>query len=750
MINKINIENHFRGNYSNFYSKFLPSLKTTGVNKLMAICPFHDDRKPSLSIDNSSGLFHCFGCDASGSIFDFYAKMNGLNTKSDFPKILEGIAQDFGITEGHKTKKAKVVARYDYHDEAGNLLFQQERLEPKAFRFRRPDRNRKWIYKKDDVRIVPYHLPEIIKSADILIAEGEKDADKLIALGFTATTNPFGAGKWPEDFGEYFNDKNVTLIHDNDEPGRQHMHKVANNLQGHAASIRWLDLPDLPEKGDVSDFIESFSSKEEAAEKLAILIEGAEEYKIPDTISDQTFNPDAEQDSVDHSIEDDINNVVQKYNEKHAVIMVGGKCLILNEINDPAFNRPDISFSSTGDFKTYYQNKKIQRIRNDKVVQLRTADLWLDSTARKQYEGIVFDPSQKSSSAYYNLYRGLAVKPISGSWERMQKHIHEIICSGDDESFRYVMAWLARIVQDPGGKRPGVVIVLRGKQGTGKGCFANNFGAIFGNHFLHIISYSLLAGRFNSHFKDALLVFVDEGYWRGDKEAEGALKGLVTEDYITIEAKHKDAFNIKNHANFIFASNSDWIVPASMEERRFFTIDVSDKRIGDRPYFKSLFGEMENGGREAMLYDLLRYDIHNYDLLTFPRSEALADQILHSMSSVIKFWFEQLRDGCFSCRSEKLQEHAIAYWPDSISCKVLYDLYIDFAITIGERERPIQRQFGKQLKDVCPGIKRKKFNREWHYYLPELAVCRENFESKIKNKFDWDSDNDGTEGMVEI
>ena len=744
------IENYFGGDYTKLYSAYIPSIKNIGNEQMSALCPFHDDRNPSLSINKTTGLFHCFGCGQEGNIYDFYASINNLDTKSDFPKILNGIAQEFGIPDSTRKEKPKVIARYDYKDESGNLLYQIEKFKPKSFKIRQPDGKGGWLYKKDNVRIVPYHLPEIRNASKIIIVEGEKDADKLIALGITATTNPFGAGKWLDDFRQYFEGKKVILISDNDEPGRQHMHKVANSLQGQAASIRWLDLPDLPEKGDISDFIESFSSKEEAAEKLAILIEGAEEYKIPDIISDQTFNSDSEQNSAGNSIEDDINDAVQKYNEKHAVIMVGGKCLILNEIIDPTFDRPDISFSSTHDFKTYYQNKKIQFIRNDKVVHVRTADLWLDSTARKQYEGIVFDPSQKSSSAYYNLYRGLAVKSISGSWERMKNHIHEIICSGDDESFRYIMAWLARIVQYPGGKRPGVVIVLRGKQGTGKGCFANNFGAIFGNHFLHIISYSLLAGRFNSHFKDALLVFVDEGYWRGDKEAEGALKGLITEDYITIEAKHKDAFNIKNHANFIFASNSDWIVPASMEERRFFTIDVSDKRIGDRQYFKSLFEEMENGGREAMLYDLLRYDIRDYDLLTFPRSEALADQILHSMSSVIKFWFEQLRDGCFSCRSEKLQEQAMGYWPDSISCKTLYELYIDFAVTIGERERPIQRQFGKQLKDVCPGIKRKKFNREWHYYLPELSECRENFDSKIKNKFDWDSDNDGAEGMATI
>ena len=268
-----------------FYSKYLQNLKKAGVNKLKSICPFHDDHDPSFFIDTAKGLYKCFGCDASGDIFNFYANKHNLNTGSDFPKILEGIAQEFGITNGDKKEKPKLVAQYTYHDESGNILFQIEKWKPKDFRFRRPDENKKWIYKKDGVRIIPYNLPAILKFSEIIIAEGEKDADNLIALGFTATTNPFGSGNWQDNFGPYFTGKHVVLVPDNDDPGRQHMHKVAANLKDHAASIRWLDLPDLPPKGDVSDFIEAFSCKEEAAERLAVMIDGAPPYIPSNTIN---------------------------------------------------------------------------------------------------------------------------------------------------------------------------------------------------------------------------------------------------------------------------------------------------------------------------------------------------------------------------------------------------------------------------------------------------------------------------------
>ncbi len=125
-----------------------------------------------------------------------------------------------------------------------------------------------------------------MKADEVLIVEGEKDADTLAKIGFTTTTNPYGAGNFPANFGPYFAGKNVVLIPDNDDQGRQHMKQAAEIIKTHAASIRYLEIPGLPEKGDVSDFISTFSSKEAAAERLAILIESAPLYKQPGTTTD--------------------------------------------------------------------------------------------------------------------------------------------------------------------------------------------------------------------------------------------------------------------------------------------------------------------------------------------------------------------------------------------------------------------------------------------------------------------------------
>jgi len=298
-MSKTIIENFFGGNYESFYGRFLPRLGKVRGNQIMAVCPFHDDHDPSLSVNLQTGLFKCFGCGVSGDIFTFYAMKNDMYLPDDFITVLTGICEEFGINNGNeKYVKQIVSARYEYQDESGNILYQIERLEPgkngrkKDFRFRRSDGNGGWIYNTKGAKIIPYHLPGVLNADEIIIVEGEKDCDQLAALGYAATTNPFGAERWPSDFGPYFKGKNIVIIPDNDDTGRRHMHKVAASLKGYAASIKWLAIPDLPEKGDASDFIATFSKQDEVAERLAIMIDSAPPYSPPDEISSMQESTD--------------------------------------------------------------------------------------------------------------------------------------------------------------------------------------------------------------------------------------------------------------------------------------------------------------------------------------------------------------------------------------------------------------------------------------------------------------------------
>ena len=187
---------------------------------------------------------------------------------------MAGLCEKYGIENGNG--KSKLAKTYDYHDADGQLIFQVCRMEPKDFRQRRPDGNGGFIWNMQGVERVPYRLPEVIKADEVLIVEGEKDADAMAAIGFTATTCPMGAGKWREHYNEYLQGKKIIIIPDNDEPGRKHLAKVAASLSGAGIDARVAYVPEGVK--DVSDFIETFSDKTEAAERLAIMINGAGPY----------------------------------------------------------------------------------------------------------------------------------------------------------------------------------------------------------------------------------------------------------------------------------------------------------------------------------------------------------------------------------------------------------------------------------------------------------------------------------------
>ena len=103
----------------------------------------------------------------------------------------------------------------------------------------------------------PYRLPELIEAIatekPVFIAEGEKAVDALVELGVPATCSPHGATKWNNEYSAHFAGSDVVVLPDNDEPGKEHCELVRKSLKGVAKSVRVLNLPNLPYKGDPFD-----------------------------------------------------------------------------------------------------------------------------------------------------------------------------------------------------------------------------------------------------------------------------------------------------------------------------------------------------------------------------------------------------------------------------------------------------------------------------------------------------------------
>ncbi len=247
------------------YNNILSRIKGLKQRKdgYIGLCPAHDDRNPSLSVTEKDGRI-LLKCHANCETADI-VKALGLEMKDLF--------SDNGKTKSKPKYEAKEKPiTYDYLDENGNLLFQVCRTGSKRFYQRRPDGQGSWINSVKGVKPVIYNLPAVNKAIEngqpVYIVEGEKDVNNLGRLGLTATCNPMGAGKWLPDYNEQLQNAIVFIIPDNDKVGKEHAQKVASELSNQGAVVHVLELPDLPESGDVTDFIEAGGSIDDL-QKLA-------------------------------------------------------------------------------------------------------------------------------------------------------------------------------------------------------------------------------------------------------------------------------------------------------------------------------------------------------------------------------------------------------------------------------------------------------------------------------------------------
>lgn len=251
-------------------------------NGWMARCPAHIDKTPSLAISEDEDgkiLLYCFaGC----SFIQIYQALE-VNEREH--------KQFHDSPKANEIPRGKIINEYDYVDEQNKLLFQVVRFEQKRFALRQPDNQGGWNWSKEGIKKVSYRLPDLLQAKEnnylVFVCEGEKDADNLLyKLGLIATTTALGSNNWDKEYSKYFEGLDIILLPDNDNSGRRYANDVATSLYDTAKSLRIINLPDLQEKEDVSDWIEKGGDKE----KLLTLVSSISPLASIDSLQTDTGN----------------------------------------------------------------------------------------------------------------------------------------------------------------------------------------------------------------------------------------------------------------------------------------------------------------------------------------------------------------------------------------------------------------------------------------------------------------------------
>lgn len=503
-----------------------------------------------------------------------------------------------GIGGGNEQQTNNGAITYDWIDQKNYFWFQVVKLPGHKFFQRRPDGKGGWISGKDCMKGVP-HFPyrerELIGSdvsEPVYVCEGEKDCDNLAKLGFITTTNRGGAKKWRAEYSEALRDRDVIILPDNDEPGREHAAKVSAMLHGVAHSIKVLMLPGLGDKEDVSDWI----ARGGTADQMRKLVELLDEHK-PET--DETGN------------QRDWMRMVQRTASGEPLSNVTNALICLR--ND----------STLKSMLTYDKLLSSPMAVHSDPVPLTSDDI-TDIQERMQLAGLRRMSKEVCQQAIVRRAKETSYHPLLDAWnklewdgiERVGRAAITYLGAADTEYHREIVAMFLRQmvkrVYEPGCKAD-YMLILEGEQGRAKSRFCE-----------------VLAGG-PRYFSDCC-PDLDKG-----KEVSQHLRGKILIEFAEMNLYSRA--DINHHKEFLTRTHERYrppYEPAEVDEPRQCTfIGTSNKTVylrdetGNRRYWGLTIGKIDIDAlirdRDQIIAEAI--DDYRRGLPTFPNAKLERDVI---------------------------------------------------------------------------------------------------------------------------
>jgi hypothetical protein len=396
---------------------------------------------------------------------------------------------------------------------------------------------------------------------------------------------------------------------------------------------------------------------------------------------------------------------------------------------------------------------------------------WIVWDKKKIFTNITFDPSCDDPNVFnYYIRPGITkeeasqfVRTTSGQQkiglirQHILEHIRVIWCNGDDTLYRYVMDWMASVVQKPHIKLQRALILHSKVQGAGKGFIIEALGKVVG-YFKKTVKGSDLWGDKASLAKNTILLFLDElTYKYQDKDdVASSLKDLITSDTLRIRELYKDVILMKSFLNIIACSNSDYIVPIDPGDRRFCHILVSSVKAKDREYFNQLTKLLDENV-DAFAEVLYQWNI-SADFnggRDCPVTQYAVDQIIQNLDSVGQFMKHCLDQGYIVSKDEirDTSSNLVQYrdrfnnksaedkeWCSCISVLQVHESYTKFqvrnALNQGKFKTSLNRIFGRHINEVQLNVKTYdsgvEVSRKLRYYvLPSFHETKQIFYNYI-------------------
>lgn len=268
-----------------YFKKYFKDIDNWDNEEIQVICPFHNDNKPSASINTEKDLFHCFACNIGLTEQQFFAKVNNLditdtskllNNNIEFQeeisiskaklwsneKMLEKL-RDLGLTDNIIDTHNLGLRKFDDKEFLSiPIYFNQLVVDIRYYNIYKYQESPKFFNKEVKVGYI-FPFENILNNNKLYLLEGEKDTLLALSLGLNAITITGGCKQLPnKEVIDYFKDKDVVVCYDNDIYGKIGTKNIYGKLKDIAKSIKYIDISKevKEEQEDFSDYIMKYNN----------------------------------------------------------------------------------------------------------------------------------------------------------------------------------------------------------------------------------------------------------------------------------------------------------------------------------------------------------------------------------------------------------------------------------------------------------------------------------------------------------
>ena len=396
--------------------------------------------------------------------------------------------------------------------------------------------------------------------------------------------------------------------------------------------------------------------------------------------------------------------------------------------------RSELAFYKRADGTIKMQRQlEVLPVKSDPKTEI--SQFWKDP-GTKVFDSVAFTPLPTSPSTI-NYWVPPTVNPTAGgSWQIIEAFLLDVICAGDRALNDYLIHFIAHMLQHPEVK-PGIIMVLLGGQGTGKGTFFRILHRIWSRTTLQVSDVNQIVGNFNAVLERHYVICMDEALFSGDKKSIERLKSLITEPFIHVEQKYQPSRTIESFHRFFATSNNEFFGQVDADDRRFVFLRVSDSRQTDLAYFDAVHKAIDDDVcMGAMVYDLLNLTLSRFNPRQRPKTPEHLSQRLQSLNGFDRFWYEKL------CLGQLPKKHSNDWRGGFVATLEIQEGYRDFDPK-SQHHRSLQDdQIAAKLRKYCPSARKIRSNQQGvkqrGYALPTLVVARQEFTAHIGNTIDWD------------